>query len=66
MRRGERYVSDNECNWGRKGNCSKGIPVGKNKKQKKGDGGSLLFHCLVAKMSELTVGQLGATESSQV
>lgn len=29
-------------------------------------GGSLLFHRLVAKMSELTVSQVVATESSQV
>lgn len=39
---------------------------GPEDRQQKEMRGSLLFHCLVAKMSELTVGQLGATESSQV
>lgn len=45
MSREERYVSDYECNWGKGGDYSRGIPVGKNKKQKKGEGHCFPFQC---------------------
>lgn len=43
------------------------IWVGDRKRDSRRErGGRLHFHCLVAKMSELTVGQVSTTESSQV
>ena len=34
-------------------------------KEQRGRGVSFLYYCLVAKMSELTVGQMNTTESSR-